>query len=250
MHVKLNAVRRTIESLQCLVIDALKDGQAPRFLVVLNHGFGASGDDLADLAPMILQDSEKIAGSCRFVFPEAPVDLAPAGMPGGRAWWPINMAKLAEMNQTRNFSELTLLKPPGMEAAAAMLTSSIRSMLNEWGLTDRQLILGGFSQGAMVSTHVTLENKFQPALLALFSGTLLNREEWQTLATAHSGCSVLQSHGYQDPILPFHPAEELRDLLQTSGFDVEFQAFHGPHTIPINVLERFQERLESLCEVS
>ncbi|MFO0978419.1 MAG: hypothetical protein U0996_18580 [Planctomycetaceae bacterium] len=244
---KLNAVRRTIESLQCLVIDALRVGQAPRFLVVLNHGFGASGDDLADLAPMLLQESDVIADACRFVFPEAPVDLTSAGMPGGRAWWPINMAKLAEMNQTRNYSELTALKPPGMESAANMLRDAIRTMLQEWNLEPQKLVLGGFSQGAMVSTHVTLENRLQPALLALFSGTLLNSEEWRSLAVAHPGCQVFQSHGYQDPILPFHPAEELRDLLQESGFDVEFQPFHGPHTIPMSALQRLQERLEQLC---
>ena len=245
---KLNAAHRTIESLQCLVIDALKSGEVPKFLVILNHGFGASGDDLADLAPMLIQESDAIAKSCRFVFPEAPVDLASVGMPGGRAWWPINMAKLAEMNQTRNYSELTLLKPPGMESAACALMTSIRSMLQEWTLAEDQLVLGGFSQGAMVSTHVTLENRLQPALLALFSGTLLNSEEWQLLATAHPGCQVFQSHGYQDPILPFHPSEELRDLLQNAGFNVEFQAFHGPHTIPMSALQRFQERLEQLCE--
>lgn len=244
---KLNAKHRTIELLQCLVIDAIKEGEDPKFLVILNHGFGASGDDLADLAPMLIQESEAIAGACRFVFPEAPVDLASVGMPGGRAWWPINMAKLAEMNQTRNYSELTLLKPPGMDSAAKGLMTSVRSMLQEWNLNERQLVLGGFSQGAMVSTHVTLENRLQPAMLALFSGTLLNSEEWQLLAAAHPGCPVFQSHGYQDPILPFHPSEELRDMLQNAGFDVEFQAFHGPHTIPMSALQRFRERLEQLC---
>jgi phospholipase/carboxylesterase len=192
---------------------------------------------------MLIESSDQIAANCRFVFPEAPIDLGPMGMPGGRAWWPINMARLAEMNETRDFEQLTLLEPPGMSDASQMLAVTIRLALAASALDESHLILGGFSQGAMVSTCVTLTEPLKPALLSLFSGTLLNRVEWQRLAEAHPGCDVLQSHGRQDPILPFAPAVQLKELLASANFNIEFVDFNGPHTIPMNVLQRLQAKI-------
>ena len=240
----LNSSNRVFGQLRCRVIDAIPAGESPGLLIILNHGFGASGDDLVDFAPMLIESSERIAAACRFVFPAAPIDLGPMGMPGGRAWWPINMAQLAEINQTRDFAQLTELEPPGMREAGSLLNQAIKAALEDSQLDESRLILGGFSQGAMVSTQVTLTEKLTPALLALFSGTLLNRAEWNRLAIAHPGCAVLQSHGRQDPILPFAPATQLRDLLTESSFEVEFVEFNGQHSIPVNVLERLQVKIE------
>ena len=229
--------------LKCRVIDALPDDVPPSCLVVLNHGFGAPGDDLVDFGPMLIEADAAIAGSCRFVFPTAPIDLGPMGLPGGRAWWPINMARLAQIHATQDFEQLTGLEPPGMSEAGDLLTAAIREMQREWGFTDAQLVLGGFSQGAMVSTHVMLSAPFTPALLVLFSGTLLWRDHWSRLGTSHSGTAVLQSHGMQDQILPFAAALQLRDFLIETGCAVEFLEFNGPHTIPTYVLQRLQERI-------
>jgi phospholipase/carboxylesterase len=242
----LNISNRLFGQLRCRVVDAIPGDETPSLIVILNHGFGAPGDDLADFGPMMIESSERIAATCRFVFPAAPVDLGPMGMPGGRAWWPINMAQLAEINQTQNFEQLTELEPPGMQHAGLLLSETIRAALADAELDESRLIVGGFSQGAMVSTHVTLTEQLTLALLALFSGMLLHRAEWQRLAEAHPGCSVLQSHGRQDPLLPFAPAEQLCELLKKSGFDVEFMAFNGQHTIPLNVLQRLQAKIEEL----
>lgn len=240
----LKSSRQQLGPLRCRVIDALPIGSNPERLVILNHGFGASGDDLADFGPMLIESSEEIARTCRFVFPEAPIDLGPMGMPGGRAWWPINMARLAEMNETQDFDQLTQLEPSGMKEASQMLGETIQAALAAAGLDASKLVLGGFSQGAMVSTCVTLTERLNPLLLVLFSDTLLNRTEWQRLANEHAGCDVLQSHGRQDSVLPFAPAVQLRDMLTESGFNMEFIEFNGSHTIPMNVMQRLQARLE------
>ncbi len=239
----LKSSRQQLGPLRCRVIDALPIGSTPERLVILNHGFGASGDDLVDFGPMLIEASEQIARTCRFVFPEAPIDLGPMGMPGGRAWWPINMAQLAEINQTGDFDSLTLLEPPGMKEACAMLTETIRAALAAASLDDSALVLGGFSQGAMISTCAALTEPFRLRLLILCSGTLLHKAEWLRLAHDHPGCDVLQSHGRQDPVLPFVPATQLRDMLSESGFNVEFLEFNGSHTIPMNVMQRLQQKL-------
>ncbi len=243
---RLNAEERQFGELQTVVVDALPANTPPALLVVLSHGFGASGDDLAGLGVQLLQTIPELAAAVRFVFPEAPQDLAAYGMPGGRAWWPINMARLMQMQQTRDYSQLTQLRPPGMTEATEQLAVAVREMQQEWGLQDSQLVIGGFSQGAMVSTSLVLELPLHPALLVIFSGTLLDRARWTELAQQHGGCPVLLSHGSDDDILPQSAAEELLQLLQQAGFAVNVCRFRGGHTIPITVLTAFADLLKTL----
>lgn len=241
---KLSKLVRIFGSLRCTVIQSDTLDETHCGLVILNHGFGASGDDLVDIGAMMMDESEVVAARFRFVFPEAPIDLGPMGMPGGRAWWPINMAQLAEINQTQDYSQLTRISPPGMPEATSLLSAALQEMRTTYRVEQDRIVLAGFSQGAMISTHLTLSTGLQPALLALFSGTLLCRDEWTRLAVAHAHCSILQSHGFEDPILPFGAATELSQMLSDAGFDVDFIPFHGGHTIPMNVLQKLSERLE------
>ena len=241
---KLSKSARTFGTLKCNVVQSDGLDETNSGLVILNHGFGASGDDLVDIGAMLMDRSEVIATGFRIVFPEAPVDLGPMGMPGGRAWWPINMAQLAEINQTRDYSGLTGICPPGMPEATSLLATAVKEMQTTYNVAEKKVVLGGFSQGAMISTHLILSTGFNPALLALFSGTLLYQPEWTRLAVAHPHCSILQSHGLEDPVLPFGAAAELTKMLVDAGFDVEFVQFHGGHTIPMNVLQKLSERLE------
>jgi phospholipase/carboxylesterase len=242
----MNTSQEKIAGLRCQLVDALPDGESPRLLVILNHGFGASGDDLVDLAPALIGSSQRIARNSLFVFPEAPVDLTPMGMPGGRAWWPINMAQLAEINQTRDFEQLSRLQPEGMRVASEQLAATVAELQKRYDIPDQMTVLGGFSQGAMVSTDVTVRIGVCPALLVLFSGTLLNRDAWEEKAAKHPGCDVLQSHGTEDPLLPYETAVQLQQLLKDNGFKTEFIEFAGGHTIPMAALQRFSQRLQVL----
>jgi phospholipase/carboxylesterase len=59
---------------------------------------------------------------------------------------------------------------------------------------------------------------------------------------------VLQSHGRQDPILPFSDAGLLRDLLLEAGLSVDFLPFDGPHTISEEALEHLGALLLALLK--
>ncbi|MCB2067917.1 MAG: dienelactone hydrolase family protein, partial [Erythrobacter sp.] len=117
---------------------------------------------------------------------------------------------------------------------------------DEYSLPVSRIVVGGFSQGSMLATDVTLRLSGPPAGLVIYSGTLLNEAEWSSLAPERSGLSVLQSHGTEDPILPFVAAEWLRDLLTASGLDVEFQSFRGGHTITNAAIESTAAMLQAV----
>jgi phospholipase/carboxylesterase len=108
------------------------------------------------------------------------------------------------------------------------------------------IILGGFSQGGMISTDVALRTEERPLGLAILSGTLLLEDAWRTKAAARTGLKVLQSHGREDPLLSFMTAQWLRDLLVEAGLEVDFVPFSGGHTIPLNVLEKLASFLDAL----
>lgn len=243
---QIRSLRAVFGGLNCRVVDALPDDQPPRILVVLCHGFGAPGDDLVDFAPWLLDADDRLRDACRFVFPAAPIDMGPFGLPGGRAWWQIDMERLQRINQATEWDEFTHIHPEGLLPASDLLFGAVKAMQQQWHLQDDALVIGGFSQGAMVSTDVVLRHQLTPALLVLFSGALMDRDAWQSFAERHPGCPVLQSHGTVDPVLPFVPAVQLRDLLEASGFAVEFHSFVGQHAIPPGVVTTLGQKLAEL----
>jgi len=232
--------RRSVQvgSLHCQVVDALPPDQKPQWLVVLCHGYGAPGDDLVPLGGEILSQSSLVADQTQFLFPAAPIDLGDQGMPGGRAWWNLDIFQLQMAVMMGRFREFRSQVPEGLDNARTLLTETIDQWRQSNGVSWDHVILGGFSQGSMLATDVTLHLEENPSGLVIFSGTLLNAEEWRLLAKKHRGLTVVQSHGTDDPLLPHYAAEDLKDLLNDAGANVEFITFRGGHGIPPAALER------------
>jgi phospholipase/carboxylesterase len=128
--------------------------------------------------------------------------------------------------------------PAGLDAARTAVEGMLDAFERELNAPREQIVLGGFSQGAMLACDVTLRSERPPAGLVLLSGAPICADEWQKLAPARKGLRVLQSHGRADPVLPFHGAEWLRDFLQAAGLSVEWVPFSGGHGIPDGVLDR------------
>lgn len=244
----MNVQSLEIGGLDCCVVDALPIGASPQMIVVLCHGFGASGTDLVPFGPELLDHSPALAECVQFLFPAAPLDLSESGMPDGRAWWQLDMAKLQRAMTTGEFRDLRTEHPEGLDFARERLLALIAEWSERSGVPLSRFVLGGFSQGAMLATEVTLHLSENPAGLIVLSGTLLNETVWRERVSRRAGLSVLQSHGTTDPILPFTAAEWLRDMLTEAGANVEFIPFRGGHAIPMPVFERVAALLESLVK--
>lgn len=235
--------RVKVGSLDCVVVDQLPPGRTPQRVIVLCHGFGAPGTDLVGLVPAVLGAAPMLAARVQFLFPAAPIDMTELGLPGGRAWWELNVMALQQLVATGRGDSLRKTIPPGLDAARAALTETIQLWSETTGVPLSQFVLGGFSQGAMVSTDVALRLPESPAGLTLLSGTLICEDDWRRLATARAGLPVFISHGSYDPILPISGAEALRDLLSDAGCQVTWARFPGSHEIPEEVLEAWLEFL-------
>ncbi len=211
-------------------IDGKGGGRGP--LVLFLHGFGAPGDDLVSLAP----DMTVPAGT-RFVFPEGPLSLS-FGPSEARAWWLIDMARMAADQAAGRVRDLSQDIPKGLAPAREAMLMFLQELEHTFGADPRKTVLGGFSQGAMLACDLMLRATQPYAGLIQLSGTLLAAQEWIPLLQKRKGLPVFQSHGIQDEILPYVGAERLRDVLSKSGLAVEWHSFRGGHEIPTPVLQR------------
>jgi phospholipase/carboxylesterase len=211
-------------------------GEGP--LVVLLHGFGAPGDDLASLWRVL-----RAPAGTRFAFPEAPLSLESLGMPSGRAWWMIDMMRLQRMRTPAEIEQMMAEVPAGLPAAREKVQAMLQALRDE--LHPSSLVLGGFSQGAMLAVDVALRTELALAGVVVMSGALIAESEWAPLAGKRTGLPVLQSHGTHDPILPFSVGERLAGMLRDAGLALTWVPFRGEHAIPPPVVDAVGAFLEA-----
>ncbi|MFL5349273.1 MAG: alpha/beta hydrolase [Hyalangium sp.] len=237
----MKRVSTRLGELDCQIVDALPPGAAPELALLLCHGYGAPATDLVPLAAELMALRPDLARHVRFVFPAAPLSLMELGMPSSRAWFHLPMELLT--GRQRDWDAYARNVPEGLPAARRAVMSALSALSAGTGLPYGRIVLGGFSQGGMVTTDVALRLEEPPAGLCILSGTLIAREEWKAKAAARKGMPVFQGHGRYDDILPYQAAERLHGLLTEAGLKVEFVPFDGPHTIAPEELEKLADFL-------
>ena len=200
--------------------------------VMLLHGFGAPGDDLVALGDVLA-----VPKGTRFLFPEGPLSLN-IGFGDSRAWWIIDMARIQTDRAAGRIRDLSQETPIGLASARDQLLTLLKDVEQKLGADPRKTVLGGFSQGAMLSCDSLLYTDRPYAGLVQLSGNLLAQSVWRPLMSKRKGLPVFQSHGTQDEILPYAGAERLRDALSKAGLVVEWHPFRGGHEIPEPVVHR------------
>ena len=211
-------------------IDGQGSGDGP--VIMLLHGFGAPGDDLVPLAEVI-----QVSGRTRWLFPEAPLSLN-MGFGDSRAWWIIDFARIQEDRAAGRIRDLSVEIPQGLALAREGFLAFLKELPRQLSIDYRKTVIGGFSQGAMITCDAVLQTNYPFAGLVQLSGNLLAQTVWGPLMAKRRGLPVFQSHGTQDDILPHIGAERLRDALTQSGLAVEWHSFRGGHEIPQMVLQR------------
>ena len=234
---------KSVGDLRCRIV--IPRNEAPSQLIVLCHGYGAPGDDLVDLAPALCQIEPDLAQRSVFVFPEALLELDFAGFGNARAWWHLDIEAIAASQQGGPPRILAQEEPDGLPVASSHLAGTLEILLPTFGLGWPDLILGGFSQGAMLAADVALHSETSPRKVVLLSGNLLNERRSLPKIRTQRSLSVFMSHGRQDPILPFEGAQALKNALVEAHAEVEFLSFDGGHAIPFEVVARLARFLNA-----
>ena len=180
----------------------------PAGTLVLLHGRGADEHDLFPLLDAL--DPER---RLRGLTPGGPLALPP----GGRHWYRLGGIPTPEPETFW----------PSFEALSALLD----------GL-DGPVVLGGFSQGAVMSYALGLgrgPSKRAVALLPL-SGFMPRVEGLELDLTGLDGYPVAIAHGSLDPVISVEWSREARDVLTAAGADVTYSEAPLPHTIDPGVV--------------
>ena len=223
-------IKTRLGPLNCTVIGEGK----PQKLLILCHGYGAPGNDLVSIGSALVR-RYGLGDSVRIIFPEAPLSLPDSY--GGRCWWQLDAERYAVRAARGDLDGIMDETPDGLSTARRQLKACVEEALHQADLGYAQLHIGGFSQGAMVTTDLALRLEEAPASLTIMSGALICRPEWARKAAGRAGLRVLQSHGRGDMLLPMPLALSLRGLLEDAGLNVEFIEFSGGHGVPPEVIE-------------
>jgi phospholipase/carboxylesterase len=111
---------------------------------------------------------------------------------------------------------------------------------------DGPIVLGGFSQGAMLSGEIAFQTDQELAGLVLLGGTTVNEAAWVERFATRRGLPVFIAHGRDDGVLPFAIAERFAGKLEDAGFNVTWVPFDGGHSVPRVVIDRLNEFLARL----
>lgn len=204
-----------------LRVISVGDPEKAEQVVVLLHGFQMEPRDLSPFA-------HSLRLPAWFLFPEAPL----AAEPRGRAWWHID-AKLRDQTLLKGPRDFAVQHPPDLPAARGRLLALLDALAPRVGA--RPLILGGFSQGAMLTCDTVLRSTFPLSAMVLLSGSRIAFDEWEPLLPSGRlrGLPTLVAHGETDADLAFAAGTALRDSLTAAGADVTWQPFAQGHEIPL-----------------
>lgn len=202
--------------------------------VVLLHGYGANARDLAGIA----QIAEFEALNLNWIFIEAPLSPPELAMINGRAWFEVNIAHFQNLILQNKFEEYYSRTPENID----YLQDTLEIFFQEKYLNENNMILGGFSQGAMVATDHLYEKKLRPLALLYLSGTVIREGLWKTQTLEN--LKIFQSHGRFDDVLPVQGALHFKDIAKSNHHKIHI--FDGGHEIPPNILFELYKFLKEL----
>lgn len=177
----------------------------PEGALVLLHGRGADEHDLFPLLDL-LDPERRLVG----ITPGAPLSLPP----GGRHWY-----------------RLAGIPTPDAATFHASIPA-LDALLAELPVPFERVVLGGFSQGAVMSWALTLgPGRPRPAAVIALSGFLPRVEGWPLDPSRLGGVPVAIAHGSLDPVIPVAFGREARDVLEAGGAEVSWSETPVPHTV-------------------
>ncbi len=196
----------------------------PDATLVLLHGRGADEHDLLPLLDAI-DPRRRLLG----VTARAPLALPP----GGRHWYIVRELGFPDPE--------TFL--PSYRAAGEWLDG----LAVETGIPLERTVLGGFSQGCVMSWALGLgSGRARPAGIIALSGFMPSAEGFELDLTGLGGYPVAIGHGSFDPVIGVEWGRQARDAMLTAGADVTYHESPISHTIDLAFIPRLAEWLEAL----
>lgn len=182
--------------------------------VILLHGFGASMNDLAGLSPAIDRSGYL------YLFPNAPIQMQIGYGMTGYAWTPPGQSG-GEDAATR---------------AEELLVGFFDEATERHGLVEGDMVMGGFSQGGMMTYRFGLRRPDMFAGLVILSGRVPTPEILADNLPEHRDQPIFVAHGTEDEVISVEAARESRDFLVSQRYSPKYREYLMAHEINQNVI--------------
>jgi phospholipase/carboxylesterase len=200
----------------------------PEGALVLLHGRGTSEHDLFPLLD-VFDPQRRLVG----ISPGGPLSLPP----GGRHWYALG--------------RLGHPPPHSFLPTYERLTQWLDATLESHGIPIERTILGGFSQGGVMSYALSFgAGRPAPAGTLALSCFMPTVEGLELDLDDRQGYPVAIAHGTLDQIIPVEFGRQARDRLLAAGADVLYRESPVPHTLDPRELPAFTDWVRSTIDRS
>jgi thioredoxin 1 len=181
---------------------------AERMLLLL-HGLGADEGDLAQLVGHLDPDGRFLAVLLRGQY----------SAPPGFAWF--DFGSPDRMVAT-------------LETSVRSVNESFEEACRDYGMRREEAVIGGFSQGAVVSFAIGLrrDEYAKPAGILAMSGYLPGSDKF--IYDWASAPPVLLQHGSQDQLIPVDAARASATALESNGVPVTYREYEMEHQVTLD----------------
>ena len=184
----------------------------PKNAVILCHGYGGDGKDISILAGYW----RTFLCETIFICPDAPERCAAS--PIGFQWFDL-MDQSAEQILSKSL------------IAENKLNQLIDEVKKKYDLKADKIIIGGFSQGCMLTLQTGIKRKDKINSIIGYSGKIINAEHLSK--NLNSRPNILLMHGEQDQVVTVDAFLEAKDFFGKNNYAIESKLFKDcEHRIP------------------
>jgi len=194
---------------------------APAGMLVLLHGRATDENDLYPVLDFLDPEHRLVGVTVR-----GPLSLPP----GGRHWYVVPRVGYPD--------------PETFEAALEQLYELLDTLPDALGVDPADTVLGGFSQGAVMSYALGLAaGRPRPAGILALSGFIPTVPGFEIDLAARQGLPVAIAHGSLDPVISVQFARQARESLDAAGLAVSYSESPMGHVIDPRVIPDLQRWL-------
>ena len=198
-------------SLSAIVLEPLSKIK-PKNAVILCHGYGGDGKDISILAGYwrtYLPDTI-------FICPDAPEKCEAS--PSGFQWF-----------------DLTDQDPEQILSKSLVAENKLNKIIDEvkegYNLLANQIIIGGFSQGSMISLQTGIKRKDKINSILGYSGKIIDLEHLSKNIVSRP--NIFLMHGDIDQVVPVDGLLEAKNFFNKNNYEIETKIFKNcEHRIP------------------
>ena len=182
--------------------------QPARRCAVALHGLGASGANLAPIAPLL-------DPAAHWLLPDAPEREVTINM-GMRmpAWYDVKQADLEQDEDAEGFA-----------ASAALVAELLQRRTAELELDPAETLLLGFSQGAALALHLALLGQVPLRAVIAFSGYIPLQDQLPPDAAWPQAVLFFLGAGAEDQVIPAARSLASAELLREHGCAAHYSEY-------------------------